>query len=78
MTDQINDISRRVKGLEEWRNEVTTVQAVDDERRKHMDAKFTSLERRFDRVDGHISKLVWLVVAAIVAGVAQSLMMGGG
>lgn len=44
--------------------------AVDHERH-------TAIVGRLDRIDGHVSKLVWLILASIVAAVLSFILRGG-
>lgn len=57
------DIERRLTTLERDH-------AVDGER-------YRNIEKRLDRIDGHIAKLVWLIIAAIVGGLMAFIMQGG-
>lgn len=72
-----SEIEQRVRSLENWRNEQKTVLAVGAERRKHMDTRFGQLEGRLDKIDGHVSKLVWMVFGLIIASVLGFLLSGG-
>lgn len=56
--------------LEERVSKLEIKSAVDHERHN-------SIVKRLDRIDGHISKLVWLIVAAII-GAFMTFMIGGG
>ena len=71
----------RVRELEKWRQAQTTVQAVDREKRKHMDEQFAELKvafgGRFDQLDGHISKRFWLGVASSLGGMTAFVTSGG-
>lgn len=51
-------------------NGLMTAGAVENERHK-------TIVKRLDRIDGHINKLMWLIIAAIVGGLMQ-FMLGGG
>lgn len=50
--------------------------AVSEEKRKFVDQRFNQIDTRLDRIDGHISRLVWLIIAAIVGGFMSFLMKG--
>lgn len=65
------------KDVDHWRNALSTAQAVDQERRKHMDKRFDALEERMDRLDGHLTKLVWLIITSIVVAF-MTFVIGGG
>lgn len=88
----MQDLERRIENLETWKDkaiepwrervddrfgEISTAREVDKERRRHMDAQFNRLEGRLDKIDGHIAKLVWLVIGAIVTGF-MAFVIGGG
>ncbi|WP_127523560.1 hypothetical protein [Mesorhizobium sp. Z1-4] len=73
----LSAIESRVAALEQWKNAQTTAQAVDGERRKYMETRFNELEKRLDRIDGHISKVVWIVISAIGMGFMAFVVSGG-
>ncbi len=50
--------------------------AVSEEKRKFVDRRFNQIDTRLDRIDGHISRLVWLIIAAIVGAFFSILMRG--
>ncbi len=53
-----------------------TDRAVSEEKRKFMEARFNQIDRRLDKIDGHISRLVWLIIAAILGGFMSFVMQG--
>ena len=63
MDDQIRDIERRVTMLEQ-RDAVNSVQ-------------YKNIEKRLDRIDGHIGKLVWLVLGVIITSIVGFVVAGG-
>lgn len=72
-----NDVQKleiRVRDLETWRS---TLDAVNVERRAHDAEAFGRIHQRLDKIDGHISRMVWLIVAAIVGGVMTFILNGG-
>lgn len=84
-TDFIQKLEIRVRQIESWRD---TVNAVGEERRENEKAEFARIHARLDRMDGemtngfgkingHISKLVWLVLAGIVSAVLGFIIRGG-
>lgn len=72
-----DDLERRLDALENWRNEVQADLKADAVRREWMDAKFKNLDERLNKIDGHISKLVWLILAALITGVMGFILSGG-
>ncbi|WP_299347635.1 hypothetical protein [uncultured Maritalea sp.] len=71
------ELDRRVSSLEQWRTKQETSQAVEAERRKHMDKRFDAMEGRLDKIDGHLSKVVWLIISAIIVGFMGFALSGG-
>lgn len=54
-----------------------TERAVSEEKRKFMEARFNHIDRRLEKIEGHIARLVWLIIAAIM-GAGMSFVMSGG
>lgn len=53
-----------------------TDRAVNEEKQKRMETRFNGIDLRLDRIDALISRLVWLIVAAIVGGLMSFLIEG--
>lgn len=70
MEKRMNSIGLTVAAME-------TERAVSEEKRKFMDARFTHIDRRLEKIEGHIGRLVWLIIAAIM-GAGMSFVMSGG
>ena len=70
MEKRMNSIGLTVAAME-------TERAVSEEKRKFMEARFNQIDRRLEKIDGHISRLVWLIIAAIM-GAGMSFVMSGG
>ena len=68
---------RRLNSLELSVAAIETDRAVSEEKLKFMNARFDQLERRLEKIDGHISKLVWLIIAAMLGGAMSFVMQGG-
>ncbi|MEL7012415.1 MAG: hypothetical protein AAFO72_03950 [Pseudomonadota bacterium] len=68
---------RRLTSLELTVAAIETDRAVSEEKIKFMNARFDQLDRRLEKIDGHISRLVWLIIAAMVGGFVSFLMKGG-
>jgi len=72
-----NDLQKleiRVRNLE---NKYDTREAVNAERRAQTEAEFKRVHDRLDKIDGNISKVVWLVLAAVIGGFLSFMMQGG-
>lgn len=69
MEKRMNSIGLTVAAME-------TERAVSEEKRKFMEVRFDHIDRRLEKIDGHISRLVWLLIAAIV-GAGMSFVMSG-
>lgn len=61
--DQIAKLDERISKLE-------IKSAVDFERHG-------SVIKRLDRIDGHVSKLIWIIITAIVAAFMTFILKGG-
>ena len=68
---------KRLTSLELTVATIETDRAVSEEKIKFMNARFDQIDRRLERIDGHISRLVWLIIAAMVGGFMSFLMRGG-
>ncbi|MEL6648555.1 MAG: hypothetical protein AAFY35_12780 [Pseudomonadota bacterium] len=68
---------KRLTSLELTVATMETDRAVSEEKLKFMNARFDQIDRRLEKIDGHISRLVWLIMAAMVGGVMSFLMQGG-
>lgn len=77
----MTQLEKRVQSLEEWRNTCLIQDAVRAEQAKHIDKRFDDLETRLDkgftRFDGLVSRIVWLIVTALIGGV-MAFILGGG
>ncbi len=71
-------IEVRISAVEGTLGMLETERAVSEEKQKFMEARFNQIDRRLERIDGHISRLVWLIIAAIVGGIVSMVMKGGG
>jgi hypothetical protein len=67
----------RVAAIEAMVTRLETGRAVDTEKHLRLEARFESIDTRLDRIDGVISRLVWLIVAAIVGGFVSFALKGG-
>ncbi|MFK7938059.1 MAG: hypothetical protein AB8B82_01675 [Roseovarius sp.] len=67
---RLNSIGLTIAAME-------TERAVSEEKRKFMEARFNHIDRRLEKIEGHISRLVWLIIATII-GASMSFVMSGG
>ena len=69
-------IEKRLTSLELTVSAIETDRAVSEEKRKFMVARFNQIDTRLDKIDGHIGRLVWLIIAAILGGLMSFMMQG--
>ncbi len=69
-------LEKRLSAVESHLGAIETDRAVSEEKRKFMGARFNEIDRRLDKIDGHISRLVWLIIAAILGGFMSFVMQG--
>lgn len=74
----------RFARLEERFDRIDERFARSDERLTKLEVKFAvdherheNILKRLDRIDGHISKLVWLIITAIIGAFMTFLIRGG-
>ena len=70
-------IDERLRNLELTVNRLQTERAVDLEKQKFMEERFNQLDTRLDTIDGHVSRLVWLLIATIIGGFMSFIFQGG-
>lgn len=70
-------LASRITSLEQWKQEQEIEVALIKERRATTDERFDRVEKRLDKIDGHVSRLVWLVVAAILSAIVTFTVKGG-
>ena len=75
-TAMFRHLDKRVSAVEAQLSAIETNRAVGDEKRKFLEARFAEFNRRLDKIDGHISRLVWLIIAAILGGFMSFVMQG--
>lgn len=68
---------RRISALEDWRREVDISRAVENENRKHMDARFNVLEASISEIKDIFKRVQWMVVSAVVLAVVGFVIRGG-
>ncbi|XDA96562.1 hypothetical protein AB1M95_10460 [Sulfitobacter sp. LCG007] len=70
-------IDERISAIEKAAVRLETELRIAEEKRKFFDQRFNQVDQRLDKIDGHIGRLVWLIIAAIVGGLISILMEGG-
>lgn len=70
LVEDIRKAENRISAVEKRVSALEIISAVETER-------FNSLINRLDRIDGHIGKLVWLVIAAILGAFMSFVIKGG-
>lgn len=74
-------LETRVTSLEQWRQERNVADAVREERAKHIDERFDNLDKKVDagftRLNGLVSRIVWLIITALIGGVMAFILQGG-
>lgn len=74
---QLSSHDQRLQSLEHMISEAKTDRAVRAERDKHLDRRFDKLEKDVGDVKGYLLKIVWLIVAGIVAAFMAFMLNGG-
>ena len=72
----LRHIERRLTSLELSVAAMETERALSEEKRKFMVARFNQIDSRLEKIDGHIVRLVWLIIAAILGGLMSFMMQG--
>ena len=69
-------LERRLGVVESELGRIDTHNAVREEKRRFDESRLRDMDTRIDRIEGHLSKLVWLIVAAILGGFMSFVMKG--
>ena len=70
-------VEKRLTSLELSMGALETERAVSDEKRKFMETRFGQIDRRLEKIEGHMARLVWLIIAAILGGFMSFVMQNG-
>ncbi|MEM6482039.1 MAG: hypothetical protein AAF922_01825 [Pseudomonadota bacterium] len=70
-------VEKRLTSLELSIATFETERAVSEERQKFMEMRFNHIDRRLEKIDGHISRLIWAIIASIVGGIVHGLLTNG-
>lgn len=71
------DLRARVVALENWRVQRDIEGARHDERWKHMDTKIDGVEKKVDKISSDISRVMWIIIAAILTAIIAFMVKGG-
>tara|TARA_R110000868_G_scaffold204343_1_gene452418 strand:+ start:284 stop:550 length:267 start_codon:yes stop_codon:yes gene_type:complete len=79
--EKIENLNTRLSVLEKWRHEQDVFNAQRNERDKHIERTLVNLDKKvtegFKRLDGYITRIIWLILAAGVAGIMNFMLSGG-
>lgn len=70
-------IEPRITLIETWQRQMDIFNARKDEQFENLKGRFDTLDKKIDGVSGGISKVLWLVGAAVVAVIAGFALKGG-
>lgn len=73
----LEQLERRLRDLEEWKNEQAMNSAVRAERDRHMDKRFDELKDSVNEVKGYLLRIVWVIVLGIVGSLVTFVISGG-
>lgn len=71
------DLRARVTALEHWRTQREIDGARKDEQWKHMDQRFTDLDKKIDGLNGTLTWIVRLIIGGIISGIVAFMLSGG-
>ena len=66
----------RLAAVETAAARLETYRAVNEEKQKRLETHFSQIDKRLDRIDALISRLVWLILAAIIGGFTSFVLKG--
>lgn len=70
-------IEPRLTLIETWQRQMDIFNARKDEQFENLKGRFDTLDKKIDGVSGGISKVLWMVGAAVVAIVVGFALKGG-
>jgi hypothetical protein len=70
-------VEERLTDLEHWRAGVLGAQSVATIQQKYLEERFDRIDRRLDRYDSHISKMIWAIVSLFLAAFSVFVLSGG-
>lgn len=72
-----SDLRARVVALEQWRVLRDIDAARHDERWKHLDSRFNTVETKINDINAGLRKIAWLMASAILAAFMAFVLRGG-
>ena len=69
-------LDERVSTLETLIGRMETEHAVNVEKQKFIEGRFNKIDVRLDKIDGHMSRLVWLMLTSILGGLMTVVLQG--
>ena len=66
----------RLAGLERFATQFETDRAVNEAKQVQLETRFNGIDKRLDRIDALISRLAWLIVAAIIGAFMSFVLKG--
>ena len=69
-------LETRLEAVEAIVGRLETDREVNKEKQNGLEARFNQIDSRLDRIDGLISRLAWLIIAAILGGFMSFIMSG--
>lgn len=70
LKDDVQRLSYKVEKIQEWKTVQETQTALATER-------YSNINSRLDKIDGHMAKLIWIILVGIL-GAAGSFILSGG
>jgi hypothetical protein len=67
----------RMTALEAWQRQMDIFHARRDEQFTNMLGRFADLEGKLDKLTSGIGRLIWMIGAAIIAGIVAFMLRGG-
>ncbi len=74
---RITALENNVSDLQKWQTEQRVNQAVEEEKRTHIDDQFGRVNSRLDKMDGHMTWIVRLFVGGLIVGIIGFALKGG-
>lgn len=74
---QFSGLEERVSRLEQWRMVQDVENVRIQERRNNADERFDRVEKRLDKIDSHVGRIVWLLVISILSAFMAFVLRGG-
>ena len=76
-TESIADLRARLTAIEQWKIARDIEAARHDERWKHFDLRFNTVETKINDINGGLKKIAWLMASAIILALMAWIVRGG-